>query len=274
MGCAREGHLLRPTRGIGPVAPTPKRGGVLLGKALGPDAAVAGGPRKSRRSRGWRRPGGSASVPVRQKRGWICGRPPVRAPRPPARRALRPKAPRRNDPDFREGAVGRPGAQGPAPRHDLTRSRHGVLLRQRRPPDTARFRMISPWHNRAGSRRSGRVACATGDCGRRPNSRRTAVRAPVTPRAPGPHRGAEPVRGKWWQARADRYAAPKSPPLVASSGRRPPARMTRPCTTGGAGRNRSRGTRRPDGGASLRMCLRRARGSPTAPRSSLRAPSL
>ena len=32
-------------------------------------------------------------------------------------------------PDFRKGAAGRLGAQGPAPRHDLTRSRRGVLLR-------------------------------------------------------------------------------------------------------------------------------------------------
>ena len=47
------------------------------------------------------------------------------------------------DPDFRKGAAGRLGAQGPAPRLDLTRSRRGVLLRQRRPPDTARFRFIA-----------------------------------------------------------------------------------------------------------------------------------
>ena len=46
----------------------------------------------------------------------------------------------RFQPDFRKGAAGRLGAQGPAPRHDLTRSRRGVLLRRRRPPDTARFR--------------------------------------------------------------------------------------------------------------------------------------
>ncbi len=48
-----------------------------------------------------------------------------------------------SDPDFRKGAAGRLGAQGPAPRHDLTRSRRGVLLRRRRPPDTARFRIIA-----------------------------------------------------------------------------------------------------------------------------------
>ncbi len=63
-----------------------------------------------------------------------------------------------------------------------------------------------------GPRRSGRVACATGDCGRRPNSARTAVSAPVTPRVQRPHRGAEPVRSKRWQARADRRACSEVTP--------------------------------------------------------------
>ncbi len=46
------------------------------------------------------------------------------------------------DPDFRKGVARRLRAQAPAPRHDLTRSYGSVLLRQRRPPDTARFRLI------------------------------------------------------------------------------------------------------------------------------------
>ncbi len=44
-------------------------------------------------------------------------------------------------PDFRKGVARRLRAQAPAPRHDLTRSYGRVLLRQRRSPDTARFRV-------------------------------------------------------------------------------------------------------------------------------------
>ncbi len=106
------------------------------------------------------------------------------------------------------------------------RRRSGASARCRSALQTATG--TTPFAPAPGPRRSGRVACATGDCGRRPNARRTVVSAPVTPRAPRPRRGAEPVRGKRWQARADRRTAPKSPPLVAPSGRRPPAGMTPP----------------------------------------------
>ena len=164
-----------PPVGSAPLHRPPSGAVSFSGKRLGQTRRLPGGRGNLAGRGGGGGPGVALPCPCARSAGGSaadlrCG-PPVP---PPAGRCGR-RPPRRNDPDFREGAAGRPGAQGPAPRHDLTRSRHGVLLRQRRPPDTARFRMISPWHNRAGSRRSGRVACATGDCGRRPNARRTAV---------------------------------------------------------------------------------------------------
>ena len=52
--------------------------------------------------------------------------------------AVRP--PGRIHPDLRNGAPRRLGAEGPAARHEVTRSRPAVLLSPQRPPDTARFR--------------------------------------------------------------------------------------------------------------------------------------
>ncbi len=105
----------------------PRRCGVPL-KASAPGAFGAWGPWPLLR----RGTGGD--------RGWRCT-----GPRGPQGRRTRARRSREHvaqggggqgqgagggiHPDFRKGAAGRLGAQGPAPRHALTRSRRGVLLR-------------------------------------------------------------------------------------------------------------------------------------------------
>ncbi len=84
--------------------------------------AAGVGPRTCRsnstRTHRGQRPGAGAPCPLSQ-----C------APRLQGSRGDSAGRARALQPDFRKGAAGRLGAQGPAPRHALTRSRRGVLLR-------------------------------------------------------------------------------------------------------------------------------------------------
>ncbi len=195
---------LRPTSSTGP---TPPRFAGRPGRR--PPASMASpwrptpGPRSPRRTASATRPGG-----VRRQYG-ADGGSRGRLPVPPSCRAALPKPRGRcgggqwaGTPGglARDSTVVRAIVQPPTPlpegRHPSVPPQGRVVLGESLAPQAI-----------AGAGRVRRV---------RPSV------APVTPRAPRPHRGAEPVRGKRWQARADRHTAPKSPPLVAPSGRRPP----------------------------------------------------
>ncbi len=160
-----------------------------------------------------------APSPCAPARAHSCGRPSARTQRHATRRAFRPKAPARTTPleplpmpasfsanlqtssatslggyPADRGGDGRAGPRVLGVTADTekrlrlkaTRGSGGERPGGGRRPASP-FRAKAPWRNdatmnhRPWSCRSGRAACATGDCGRRPNSRRTAVSGPRDP---------------------------------------------------------------------------------------------